>query len=459
MSISNSVNPGGGGFSSIKADQWASSRKLSPQNQIAAKILRSAKRGITPITTVMASPPTRTEGAAGAASTINSAAISSPSFGPPGGTGARWLEGIGVYEAATPSRDTAWSDIGANQRRSAHGAGIRTMTDASVFEIALGGGAAANQPYAMYVTDLGTGIRARVAVNDPLVTVTSAHYDKWDFGSSALRLIEIKAGFSFSGNIAINGINMANTAVLAKASAPDEPRVIYFGDSWGLTGGSQNTNPTSLLVPDFIGEQLGVANVLSLSVAGTGFLNRAGAGSSAKGTFGERINAGDADVARIGTADLVILPATINDDASNSASLSITGSFNDADLTAAITSTVTAMLAKQPGAIVMGWGPQMTRAYATPQSRFDVVRAAWVALGASVVINGAVVVAGSNPRLVYIDNSATAESWLFGTATVGNISVYFNASDQNHLGDPGQAAYGRRVGRSVAAALRAVYGV
>lgn len=439
------------------ADPWAMLRKLSPVHRTASKILRSAKRRITPITTVMASPPTRTEGAANIASTINGNAVGAPAYGQPGGAGARYLEAIGVYEAASPARDTSWTDVGGGLRRSAHGAGVRGLTEASVLEIALGGGAAANQPYAMYVTELSTGIRARVAVNDPLVTVTSAHYDKWDFGSAALRLIEIKAGFSFSGNISINGINMANTAMLAKAPAPEEPRIIYFGDSWGMTGGSQNTNPTSLLVPDFIGEQLGVANVLSLSVAGTGFLNRGGTGSSAKGTFGERIAAADADVSRIGTADLVILPGSINDDASNSTSLSITGSFSDADLTTAITSTVTAMLAKQPNAIIMGWGPQVTRAYPTTQARFDVVRAAWVALGATVVINGAVVVAGTNPRLVYIDNSPSGESWLFGTSTTGNVSVYFNASDQNHLGDLGQAAYGRRVGRSIAAALRAVY--
>lgn len=440
------------------ADPWATARKLSPVHRTAAKILRSAKRGITPITTVMATPPTRTEGAAGAASTINSAAISAPAYGPPGGTGARYLEAIGIYEAASAARDTSWTDVGGALRRSAHGAGIRFISDAAVLEIALGGGAAANQPYALFVTDLGSGIRARPFASDPLVTVTSAHYDKWDFGGQALRLFEFKAGFSYSGNISINGINMANTAMIAKAPAPEEPRIIYFGDSWGMTGGSQNTNPTSLLVPDFIGEQLGVANVLSLSVAGTGFLNRGGTGSSAKGTFGERGAAGDADPSRIGPADLILKPASINDDASNSTSLSITGSFSDADLTAAIISDVTATQAKQPSpTIIMGWGPQVTRAYATTQARFDAVRAAWVALGASVVINGAVVVAGSNPQLVYIDNSPSGENWLFGTATQGNVSTYFNASDQNHLLDLGQAAYGRRVGRSVAAALRAVY--
>ena len=429
-------------------DSRVAALKLSSAYLTARKILRAARRGLTPIQTVMASPPTRTEGAAGAASTINGNAIASPSYGPPGTTGARYYEPIGIY---TNNVDLTTSYIGAGIRRVAHGSGIRFLTDASAFEIAIGGGAAANQPYAMYVTDIATGIRARVAANDPLVTVASAHYDKWDFGSPALRLIEIYHGFNASGNVAINGINMAATAMICRAPNPDDPRVLWLGDSWGDTGGSQNANPTSLLAPDFFGESIGVSNVLSTSYAGTGFINRAGAGSSAKGTYLERINNGDIDVSRVRAADLIILAGSINDDASNGAG------YEDASLTAAITNTVQAAAAKQPGAIIVGFGPQVTRAFATTQARFDACKAGWVAAGASVVANGVVTVAGTNPNLLYVDNSPNAENWLFGTSLTGWVSLYFNAGDTNHLNDVGQASWGRRVGRSVAAAVQAAY--
>lgn len=429
-------------------DSRVAALRLSSIYLTARKILRSARRGIAPIQTVMASPPTRTEGTSGAASTINGNAISAPRIGPPGTTGAPFLEAIGIY---TNNVDLTTSYIGAGIRRMAHGSGIRFLTDASAFEIAIGGGAVNGQPYALYVTDMATGIRARVAANDPTVTVTSAHYDKWDFGSAALRLIEIYHGFNASGNVAINGINMAATAMICRAPNPDDPRVLWLGDSWGDTGGSQNTNPTSLLAPDFFGEILGVANVLSASYGGTGFLNRAGSGSSAKGTYLERIVNGDIDVSRISAADLIVLPGSINDDVSNDAA------FTDAAVTAAVTATVQAAFARQPTALIVGFGPQVTRSYATTQARFDAYKAGWVAAGASVVAKGVVITVGSNPNLLYVDNSPAAENWLFGTSATGNVSTYFNGTDTNHLLDFGQASWGRRVGRSVAAAIQAAY--
>src|SRR5690606_13580185 len=96
-----------------------------------------------------------------------------------------------------------------------------------------------------------------------------------------------------------------------------------------------------------------------------------------------------------------------------------------------------------PGALIIGLGPQQTRSVTTPQSRYDALKAGFRAA------------ADASGRCLWIDNSPMGEPLLFGSATSGNISIWFDAGDTNHLNDAGQSGWGRRVGTAVINALTA----
>jgi hypothetical protein len=410
----------------------------------AQRILRAAQRGIAPITNVMATPPTLAEGAAGVASTLNGNAVGAPRYSY---TDTSWYTSIGVTQSNSslplPGQDVSTSYIAAVTRRAAHGNGIAFITDAPAFDFVMGGGLPSGYAFTIYVTDLTTGIRARVAANDLTVTITSGHYQLVTFADARLRLVEIYRGFSSSafGSMSLYGVNVASSYSVWRVRQADEPRIAAVGDSWWDTGGSVNTNSVKLLVPDFVGEQLGCQNPLSLGQSGSGFVNRSGSGSSAKGTFYERIANGDIDVARIGSRDLVIIPPSTNDDASGGAG------FDDASVAAAMVATLQLARRFQPTAILATWTtPGVTKA------------AAYSATRAAANLAACQTVAANDPGFVYIDNSASGENWLFGTSATGNVPNYYG-TDQNHLNDFGQASYGRRAGRSLANAIRSRFGL
>jgi hypothetical protein len=417
--------------------------KASPAqiaNNSISRLLRAAQRGIPPLTNVMATAPTFTESAAGAVSTINGNAVANPRYL---FSDTNWYDQIGAgITDTTTGADQSVSYVGAGTRRVGHGTGIRFATDAAAFDMALGGGSAV--PFTIYVTDMAAGLssRARVQAADLTNGVpASGHYYAVTFPDARARIIEIYRGTaSGASNMSIRGVNVAATASVWRVRYPDEPRIAIVGDSWCDAGGTANTNPTKLLVPDFFGEVMGAHNVLALCQAGSGFLNPNGSGSTLHGTYAQRIAAGDIDVARIGVRDLIVLPGSINDDVSQNAA------WDDATEQAAVTATLLAARAKQPTALIESWGPQFTKNTPTATSRF----AAHLA--------GCNAAAANDNGIICNDNGPAGENWLFGTSTTGNVSTMFG-SDGSHMIDFGQAVQGRREGQSTLNAIRTKYGL
>ena len=418
----------------------------------AQRIVRAAARGITPITTVMASPPTYSEGTSGTASTITGANVNASGGGASAYTSdATRFSSNGWFTASatatTGMTDRSVTKLNANTagyRRGAHGASIVFGTDADQFDVCASWGSV---PFIVYVTDLRTGIRARTQANDIVPTVTSTSYKKWVFADAGPRIIEICPRYSAANTTPVfRGVNVPATANIWQVANhfPDQPRIAWIGDSWGDTGGSTNTNSAKLLATDYFGERLGCRSVLSLSQGGSGLLND----SAGQGSYYQRAiegsplgdATGDLSVSRIGKLDLIVIPGTLNDRVDNNAA------WTDAAAQAAMQALAAAARAMQPDALIVGLGPQQTRSVTTLQSRFDALQA------------GLLAGAAGDPRCLWIDNSPTGDQLLFGSAATGNISLWFDAGDVNHLNDAGNAGWGRRVGTAVVSALALRFG-
>jgi len=108
------------------------------------------------------------------------------------------------------------------------------------------------------------------------------------------------------------------------------------------------------------------------------------------------------------------------------------------------------VLARQPGAIVMVFGPPNPSNYVA-QSVYDAVQAG-------------VVAAGGGSRLLYIDTSPAGEPILTGTGNVGapsgsgNGDLYVNA-DTVHSIDAGHAFLAQREAQMALRALRNISGL
>jgi hypothetical protein len=412
----------------------------------ARRIMRAAARGISPIGGVMASPPTYSEGASGANSTIITTATVSNGGGTFNTSDATKFRGIGWFTASasgtsgmTDRSVTKLNASTAGYRRGAHGGGFVFGTDADQFDICASWG---STPFIIYVTDLRTGIHARTQASDIVPSVTSTSYKKWVFADAGPRIIEVYPRFSATSSQPVfRGVNVPATANIWPVSFPDQPRIAWLGDRWGDTGGTTNTNAARLLAPDYFGERLGCRSVLSLSQGGSGLLND----SAGQGTLYQRAiegsplgdATGDLAISRIGALDMLLIGNSINDRIENNTA------WTDAAAGAAMQTLTTAAMQAQPDALIIGIGPQQTRAVTMPQSRFDALKAGFLAA------------AGSDPRCLWIDNSPAGDQFLFGSSSTGNISIWIDSGDTNHLNDVGNAGWGRRVGSAVLSTLAA----
>jgi hypothetical protein len=397
----------------------------------ATRLLRAAARGITSITSVMSAPPTYAQGAANANSTIITASTTSLGGGRYDGLDPR-IEHVGGvfgpstvgntgYQGITSTSAAATSNLTAKLGRL--GAGIRFATDAPAFDIAMN---TFGTPVCLYVTDVATGVRQRAAANDQATTnAGSSCYHKWDFGSAASRIVELY----FDPSALFRSLNVAATYSIWRAPKADEPRVLMLWDSWGDHVVTSGTNLTKLALLDFIGERLGLANILNSSRGGTGFCNP-NAGNY--GTYLQRIAAGDIDQSRVGALDVLIMPGSLNDK-----------NYSDAQVFAAVTATIAAARAAQPSAVFILWGPEITVSSPGVQSRYDTIKAA--------------VLASGDQNAIFIDNSPSGENWLFGNASTGNVSIYVDGVD--HLVDTGKQPLGYRIADSIIAAVKAKYGI
>lgn len=390
----------------------------------ARRILAAAARGITPIETVMASPPTYSQGATNANSSIVAASTTNLNGGRFEAGNTAVVDNVGtiILDPISPFQYRPQATIeglaSSTVRRGSKGNKIAFEMDAPAFDIALN---TLGNAVAVYVTDLVTGVRARAAPADQ-ATTTGWSYHKWDFGSDGLRRIELL----IQNGISLRSINVAPAYSIWRPCTAAKPKGAIIWDSYGAGSESGGTNSLSLSVTDYLAETMGLTDLLSLSRGGTGFINAA----STIGSFEYRIDNGDIDISRVGHLDFLIIPASLNDSSSS-----------DVDVQAAATITWQKAAAKQPGAILFGCGPQVTKANPASQSRFDAVKAGFQAA------------AGADPRFIWLDNSPTGDNWMFGPSGTGNVSRYIGA-DNIHVTDSGSAYLGRRMGESLLNALR-----
>lgn len=413
----------------------------------ARKLLRAAARAVP--TGVMATPPTVTLGAAGAASTLttgygNSGTASSGGQSHPGNSGL--LSDLsGVWGPSTlgsggyaPNHVTSGQGQASNGYRvGAKGAGKGFFFDGQVFEVCVDGAMTAVR---FAATDLATGLRQWVQAADHVPATGGNSHVKVDLGSRANRIVE--CFFASSANWPrLFGFNFMRTdTVLPLPSFADDPRMAVLGDSYVAGASPDHIRAIAAYV---CAETLGVRNPILNGVGGTGYLNN---NATAK-TFGERIAAGDFDVARIGAMDLVAMIGSVND------ALSVNAAYTDAAYQAAVTNAVGAAMTAQPGAIILVSGPQFTRNFQTGASRY-----AACAAGVAAAVSAAGETSG---RVRYLDTSPTAglDAWQTGTgttaATVGDGSNdFFGAADGVHPNALGNANYGRRMALGYVRALQ-----
>jgi len=379
----------------------------------ASRILASAQSPID-MTATLAVAPTVTESAS---QTLNTNLVSSgthPSVTPLGGSFALISSPQYRIQGVTSVLTTA--------RVNGHGAGVSFAFYGQTIEL---GADFRGAGWVLYATDLTTGIRYRAQAND--YTDTNGYrYYKIDFGSVGFRGIEIY------NNAAVNNAGTFGTLGWGTNSyiydfRRSEPKIGILWDSWGQGILTSGTNQTKLAVPDYLCAQLGVANMWSYSVGGTGFV--ATNNSTAK-TYLQRLQDGDFDRSRIGDLDAVFVSGTLNDYA-------VAG--NTAAATeAAILPTMQALRVAQPNAIISLTGPEYTPVYNIPQSWFDAHQSAFDTW--------------ADPHSVYLDNSPSGENWSNSVMQ----SIMFTGS-QNHVNDVGKVIYGVTAGQSFLSALRDKY--
>ena len=388
----------------------------------ARKILRAAARNVT-IGAVMATPPTYMAGA----SNINSTVVASATTAYLGATilpsdpRLEWVSGS--WQLST-NQWTGAGQTGLNGTglRGTQGHGFRFATYAPDVDCAING-----TKHIVYVTDVLTGVRARVAADDA-AAVASTAYHKYSFASARLRIWE----WYFPTTAIVRGFNVTPGHSIWRAPSVDEPRIAVMGDSYWDATVSQATASTINVrqnVSHYFGAALGATNILSLGSGGTGFIN------SSNADFVTRLQAGDLSVARHGDLDLVGIPCSVNDD------VGVNAAFTDSAVAAEVTAAFTILKAAQPNAIIFGCGPEVTINRPSNQGRFDAMQAAFLA------------VANGDPRMLWLDNSPAGENWLSNASPGPNINAVVIGTDNTHLTDGGQPYFAERIAASLKAKL------
>lgn len=400
------------------------------------RILNSAQRGITPITQVMASPPTIAAGTINAASTVPPLnALGSESYR----ANAPQVKSLGgplAVQAAGFRVQSRTNSLTLGQRTGANGTGMATITPAPIVGIVFGV-SSGSLGYIVYVTDLVTGVRARVQAADLTLPATGIYEVKFTFGDGTdsatnvrPRLIEL---YTTNGSAVLYGFNVDTSKYQCQYPNATEAKWALDWDSWGEGTGNGATNQARLAQPAYLGEALGVTNLTSVSLGSTGYL--ATNGGAALNVL-DRLNAGDLDYARIGTMDGVFIPTSTNDS-------TVTNGFTPAQLQAQVPLVLQRTRQAQPYAIIVVAGPQYTTSNPTSQAWYDATSAGVAAYIAS----------SGDQNVVYVDNSATGQNWL--NAAIDTI--IFTGVNQ-HPNDLGMPYWGHIAGNGIIGAIKAKYG-
>jgi len=405
----------------------ANKRSASAVAPIAAiaRLLASAARAISPIDGVMGTLPTISQGADFAASLVNPAMTISY------GSGMYQANDLAVFESVSgkivlgPSGNQYQGQGMTGNRstlakRGQSGQGLRFMTSAIDMDFCMNLSAA---NFVIYVTDVATGVRARASDGDITFGSSNWRYVRLTFATRASRIIEV-----YTTNLgAFRGINCEAGYTITKAPASPEAKITILGDSWANGQLSGGTKSVKLNWATYFAERFGVVNPNQSANGGTGLLNPGGT----NGTYRERVLAGDIDVSFIGEQDLVAIQTSVND--TNFTAV-------DADCQTEMQLLTAEVMARQPNAVIVAWGPQTTLGTTTPQSRHDAIRAGFLAA------------AGGNKRCIWLDSSPAGLGW-FADATERAAWI---GSDNTHPNDPGKIGYGRRAGNASVAAVQAL---
>lgn len=394
-----------------------------------------SRQATNPINGVMASPPTVTQGGIGVASTVNGNAVSTASALASNPKCVLPLGGPFLTLSGNNVRPQTRTNGNVAGRTAGHRSGMAFVTFAHTVGIVAGRTGSAAAYWMTCVTDLITGVRARVQASD-WQTLTSdgssAFETKLVFGSGtdADRRPRLYESCAYNGLAFYVGVNVPSTdAVFAPNAALDRSSCLFIWDSWGDGVTNPLTNPAALSVPDYIAAGLGIMNPFCASVGSTGFVaNNGGVSLNYQG----RLALGDADVSRIGYKVLSIMPASIND----------VGAGTAAQLRAAIPGALAALRVAQPDTVIIGWGPQNATSTTPDQTYFDAAAGGYADY----------IAATGDPNVIYIDNSPTGENWI-PTAIKSTIYTGTNA----HVNDIGVQYYGSTAANSVLAALIAKY--
>jgi len=394
----------------------------------ASRVLRNAARALPPITSV-ASTPSCVVGTENANSTVITTATVNGGFRYDASdsrytTPVADVQTSGVYVGA----GTTYSVSGTPTYRGLHGWGRAFETFSASFDFLIRPGA---QNFTVYVTDLATGIRARVQADDFTAANNNPRYVRCDATGRGWRRYEIVAGTVAS----ITAINVPTTDTIRPAQFADEARIGYIGDSYiaGALSDTGTINYARMTTTDYMFARFGVVRGWPFGVGGTGVL-ATNSGNSAN--FQQRRDNGDFKISRIGRLDLLIAPPSINDSSSSSG-----GTTSDAVFQAAYQTYISSLMIDQPTAIIVGFGPQFAVSTQPGQSRYDAAKAGFLAA------------AGNDPRMIWIDNSPAGEAWMT-TANIGTII----GPDNIHPNRLGVEYLGNTIASSVLQAISARFG-
>jgi len=300
---------------------------------------------------------------------------------------------------------------GTSTLRGTYGQTFRFRTNSPSFDLAYQEGVVASQTnvgIAGYVTDPVTGVRKRMRADDFASNDNAAmRYIRWDFGSVQDRIIEL----TLTPSALIRSLNLSPTySLIALPALPVKPKVLFVWDSYGeatISQGAMTTDAVKKGILPQIAERFGIPFPQMAPRGGTGFLNPGGS----NGTYGTRRSFGD--VTRYGQVDLFMALGSLNDD------VGINAAYTDSALSTAMTAYFTGAASDQPSALIVGSGPEASTTRPANQTRWNIMKAAFLAVAA----------ADPTPaRFVWLDGSPSGDNWYNGI-TSGPDNTHLTRAD------------------------------
>ncbi len=329
-----------------------------------------------------------------------------------------------------------------------NGVGKRCLVNGRYWGVCLNVGSltpsvASGYGFAVYVTDLTTGVRQRTQASDYMPANTSWGCSYLDFGTYAPRLIETYLGRQTQ----LRGFDVETVASVSRYRPPNEIKSALVGDSFAEDYYSADYVRIGYAYQ--LGELLGTANMTVNGCSGTGVLNPATCN-----TFNFRLQAGNLNVSAIGQMDIVFLQCPSGNDRA-----SYNAAYTDAAVATATTQELQLARTAQPNAILVCMPPQNTPNLQSTASRYTSTYAAFQAFQASDT--------GPLGPLadIYLDNSpAGGHPWELGNGCLGALAYdgwndRLLYSDCTHPTEPGHIDLARRIMADLLIALRPLSGL